>query len=117
MTVKIWVAEDLDLPEEALFQLAQAVRDKFELEPEAPVYPEDLLIEAARQEIISGLPAEEWKMDDEWVDPLTPEEIGELAEGPEESTEESPSCPHCGAEVAPDDRACPDCGGTVYGNL
>jgi hypothetical protein len=29
----------------------------------------------------------------------------------------APSCPHCGAEVAFDDRACPECGGTVYGNF
>lgn len=38
MTVKIWVPAALDVPEAALFSLAQAVRDQFELEPEAPVY-------------------------------------------------------------------------------
>ena len=40
-----------------------------------------------------------------------------LAHPDGEPPEAGPSCPHCGAEVALDDRACPECGGTVYGNF
>ena len=78
MTVNIWVLEEVEVPAEALPDLASEVREKFELEPEAPVYLEDLLHEGARRGVVSWLPAGDWRIDDEWSEPLPPEEIQEL---------------------------------------
>jgi len=114
MVIPIWVKEEVVLDEADLPSLAEAVREWFEQPPDAPVYLEALLSEAARRELLAWPAPGDWRIDDEWEEPLTEEELRELVAGPEE---DPPSCPHCGAGVAPDDRVCPDCDGTVYRNF
>jgi len=78
MTINIWVLEEVEVPAEALPDLASEVRKKLELEPEAPVDLEDLLHEGARQGVVSWLPDRDWRIDDECSEPLSPEELQEL---------------------------------------
>jgi len=44
---------------------------------------EDLLVEAARQGLLAGLPAADWRIAEEWADPLTPHELQELVTSPQ----------------------------------
>ena len=78
MKINIWVLEEVEVPAEALPDLASEVREKFELEPEAPVDLEDLLQEGVRQGVVSWLPDRDWRIDDEWSEPLSPEGLQEL---------------------------------------